>query len=139
MPRPESREVVEATMPLNLSGMRALTTHQPWADLLVDGRKPIETRTWPTSYRGPLLIHSSRNPIVFPGDVNLNGLDPRRLSYGCVLGRVDLVDVRPLVPIDEAAALCPWSPGRYAWVVSNPQRFEEPIPMRGYQRLWTVR
>ena len=27
--------------------MKALTLHQPWASLIADGRKAIETRSWP--------------------------------------------------------------------------------------------
>jgi len=39
---------------------RALSLKQPWAALLVTGRKTIEVRRWPTAYRGPLLIHAAR-------------------------------------------------------------------------------
>jgi len=36
----------------------SLSIRQPWAWLIVQGHKPIENRTWPTTYRGPLLIHA---------------------------------------------------------------------------------
>lgn len=38
--------------------MRAITLTQPWATLVAIGAKKIETRSWSTSYRGPLLIHA---------------------------------------------------------------------------------
>ena len=38
--------------------MKALTIHQPYAELIRRGEKVIENRTWPTSYRGPLAIHA---------------------------------------------------------------------------------
>jgi hypothetical protein len=38
----------------------ALSLKQPWAALLVHGRKTIEVRRWRTEYRGPLLIHAAR-------------------------------------------------------------------------------
>jgi hypothetical protein len=38
--------------------MRAVSMTQPWASLV--GDKRIETRSWRTSYRGPLLIHASK-------------------------------------------------------------------------------
>ena len=38
--------------------MRALTLHQPWASLIANGVKTIETRSWSTNYRGPLAIHA---------------------------------------------------------------------------------
>jgi hypothetical protein len=40
------------------SVFHSLSIRQPWAWLIVQGHKPIENRTWPTTYRGPLLIHA---------------------------------------------------------------------------------
>lgn len=40
--------------------MKALSLTQPWASLVAIGAKRIETRSWPTSYRGPLAIHASK-------------------------------------------------------------------------------
>ncbi len=39
--------------------MKALTVWQPWATLVAIGAKRIETRSWSTSYRGPLAIHAA--------------------------------------------------------------------------------
>jgi hypothetical protein len=41
--------------------MRVISLLQPWASLSVQGHKGIETRSWATKYRGPLLIHASAN------------------------------------------------------------------------------
>lgn len=42
-----------------------MTLHQPWASLVAVGAKTIETRSWSTTYRGPLLIHAAaRKPDV---------------------------------------------------------------------------
>lgn len=38
--------------------MKAITLTQPWATLVAIGAKCIETRSWPTQYRGPLAIHA---------------------------------------------------------------------------------
>lgn len=40
--------------------MKALSIMQPWASMIVLGYKPVENRTWKTSYRGPLLIHAGK-------------------------------------------------------------------------------
>jgi hypothetical protein len=40
--------------------MKALTLTQPWASLIAVGAKRIETRGWPTNYRGPLAIHAGK-------------------------------------------------------------------------------
>jgi hypothetical protein len=44
----------------------ALSLKQPWATLLVRGRKSIEVRNWPTARRGPILIHAARVPDPRP-------------------------------------------------------------------------
>ena len=38
----------------------ALSLKQPWAALLVAGRKTIEVRKWPTAVRGRVYIHAAR-------------------------------------------------------------------------------
>ena len=40
--------------------MKALTIWQPWAQLLATGTKSIETRSWGTRYRGPILFMQQR-------------------------------------------------------------------------------
>lgn len=40
--------------------MKAITLWQPWASLLAIGAKQHETRSWKTSYRGPVAIHAAK-------------------------------------------------------------------------------
>lgn len=40
--------------------MKALSLTQPWATLVAMGAKRIETRSWATTYHGPLVIHASK-------------------------------------------------------------------------------
>ena len=44
--------------------MKIITLWQPWASLIAYGLKRYETRSWPTTYRGPLLIHAAKRPFV---------------------------------------------------------------------------
>jgi len=39
--------------------VKTLTLSQRWATLVALGAKRIETRSWRTSYRGPLAIHAA--------------------------------------------------------------------------------
>lgn len=48
--------------------MKALTLHQPWASLVACGAKSIETRSWSTSYRGPLAIHAGKSTEAYRPD-----------------------------------------------------------------------
>jgi len=45
--------------------IRGLSLTQPWASLIVKRLKKIETRGWPSNYRGWLLIHAAKS---FPAD-----------------------------------------------------------------------
>lgn len=40
--------------------MKALSIQQPWAWAIVNGYKPVENRTWPTTFRGRFLVHASK-------------------------------------------------------------------------------
>ena len=44
--------------------MKALTIFQPWASAIAIGAKRIETRSWSTSYRGPIAIHAGKRRIT---------------------------------------------------------------------------
>lgn len=45
--------------------MKAISLTQPWASLIALGYKRIETRSWSTTYRGPLAIHATSGfPLV---------------------------------------------------------------------------
>ena len=44
--------------------MRAISLHQPWASAVALGSKRVETRHWPTDYRGPLAIHAAKRRVV---------------------------------------------------------------------------
>ena len=46
--------------------MKSLSLWQPWASLVALGIKTVETRSWATSYRGPLAIHAAthRPPMM---------------------------------------------------------------------------
>lgn len=43
--------------------MKAISLWNPWAMLVALGLKRFETRSWDTSYRGPIAIHAAK---VFP-------------------------------------------------------------------------
>lgn len=43
--------------------MKTITIKQPWAFLIVKGIKPIENRTWPTKFRGRVLIHAGAKTV----------------------------------------------------------------------------
>lgn len=104
---------------------RALSVRQPWADLITDGRKTIENRSWAPRYRGLLLVHASKTVDwtavrrCMPGDYSP--------ITGAIIGSVRLIDIT--TDGRESAWRDPIY--RYGWVLAAAQRFADPIPYRG--------
>ena len=44
--------------------MKVLSVKEPFATLITNGIKKIETRSWKTNYRGELFIHASGKTIA---------------------------------------------------------------------------
>jgi hypothetical protein len=112
----------------------AITIRQPWASLIMAGVKEIENRSWPTQYRGPLIIHAGK--ATDPEGVQRFGhLLPDPLPAGVALGTVDLVDCAydAYTGYDEHA-----EPGFWHFVLTDPQAFQTPIPIRGRLGLWPM-
>ena len=104
--------------------MKALTVKNPWATLIAQGKKTIETRTWATNYRGPLLICASTNPSGS--------------NAGHAVCIADLVDIRPMLPQDEAKACCKLYPKAKAWILDNIRPIDPPFPVRGWPGLFEI-
>lgn len=105
--------------------MKAISLKQPWASMIARGDKTIETRTWPTKYRGDLLIVASKNP-------KRSGLPSGKAV--CI---VELVGCRPMTREDEQAARCEIYPRAFAWLLTN-IRSIEPFDVRGQLGFYEV-
>jgi len=71
--------------------MKSLSIKQPWVELILEGRKTIEIRSWNTKHRGYFLIHSSKNPDIEA--IRRFDFDLERLLCGYILGYAKLSDV----------------------------------------------
>jgi hypothetical protein len=132
--------------------MKIISLWQPWASLICIGAKLIETRHWPTSYRGPLAIHAAMkwdyetaaaleaaNPVLRAA--GLPALD-RPLPRGAI------VAVCRLVGCEQSHGPGRWptlerafgdlAEGRWAWRLADVRALDPPVPCRGMQGLWTV-
>lgn len=103
--------------------MKALTIKEPWASMIRDGLKTIETRTWKTKYRGPLLLTASKKP-------------PSSIS-GMAFAVANLIDCRKMMSGDEGAACCEVYPGSQAWIFDDVRPIE-PFPIRGSLGIFTI-
>ncbi len=143
--------------------MKCISLWQPWASLIMTGAKTYETRSWPTRYRGPLIICAAkaRNPKIKafiqdyqeellpilsgtlkPKQHSLEKVSLDNLPLGAALGVVDLMDCITTNSCHLIRAVLPewnwgdYGPDRYAWVLTNVRQFKEPIPMKGAQGLF---
>ena len=105
--------------------MKALSVKQPWASMIAQGSKMIETRGWPTGYRGDILIVSTKKPDIMD------------LPLGKALCTVRLVNCRPMTKFDEQAAKCEWFSGAWAWVLDDIRPIE-PFAVRGQLGIYDV-
>jgi ASCH domain len=72
--------------------MNCLSLKQPYAELLVSGKKTIELRNWNTSFRGKFLVHASKN--IDKKRLDFLGIDYNRLTLGAIIGSAVLYDVK---------------------------------------------
>ena len=128
---------------------KAITIKQPHVAAIFAGLKRFETRSWPTKYRGPLLIHAGKavdketwdNVMAWGNDGARRTFGDMTATLGCIIGVADLVRCR------EARDVAMWehkhwgdfTPGRFAFELANPRLFKTPIPTRGQLGLWTYR
>lgn len=102
----------------------ALSLKQPWASLVAQGSKTIETRVWGTRYRGPLAICSSLQPR-----------DQGPAGYAlCVMM---LKSCRTMTAADEAAARCQLYDRAVAWCFGRRWPLYQ-FRVRGERGLFTV-
>lgn len=123
---------------MSVDKVPALSVRQPWAELILTGRKKIEIRSWATAYRGPLWLHASSR-----ADRPVYGLKLEDLFKGGFVGRIDLVAI---VPFEQerweqwrSMHLDPGSyqPGLFAWIVESPIRLSSPLPAPGALKLFS--
>lgn len=120
--------------------MKALSLIQPWGSLILEGRKTIETRTWTTRHRGPLLIVASASMDGHAVALAMQfGYEPTAMPLGVALCTAELVDIRPHVYADEPHSLVRFDPQerRFAWCLRD-IRAVEPVKVRGALSVYDV-
>jgi len=125
--------------------MKAISLSEPMAWAVFNG-KPIENRTWPTSYRGRIIIHAALSwndkhyRWLVDNDNRLGIRVPLKHDFfygnligyfGALIGEVDIVDC-----VDHHDSL--WFFGPYGFVLANAQAYDKPIPYKGQRKIFNV-
>lgn len=147
--------------------MKVLTLIQPWATLIALKEKRIETRSWKTNYRGPLLIHAGKKiekhickSEPFFSVLNSNSIDELdKLLTGLIIAKCNLIDCVKMsdweldssfnavsatlengqLIVGNELNFGDYTPGRFAWILDDVEILKEPIPAKGQLGLWNYK
>jgi len=126
----------------------AISLWQPYASLVVDRLKSIETRRSSTTFRGrfvvcatkalaPSKLYKDALARLLAAGENPDAYTPKNVQRGVILGIVDLVNCRPMTEEDEPKA---WVSRftdegelRWAWALSPHVVRLKPVPVQGRQ------
>ncbi|MCV0401937.1 MAG: ASCH domain-containing protein [Nitrosopumilus sp.] len=115
--------------------MKCLSVSQPFADLIISGKKSIELRNWNTNFRGEFLIHAPLK-IRFEDSERLKM--GRKFVTGAIIGKVQIYDVKKYNSIKEIKsdqkfhfASKKFQNKTFGFMLKNPKPFRIPIPWKG--------
>lgn len=115
--------------------MKCLSVSQPFADLIVTGKKTIELRKWNTNLRGEFLIHS---PLKVRKEECKRLKISKKMITGAIVGKAEIVDVKKYnfpqeVKMDQKFHLTSkkFHDRKYGFILKNSKQFRIPIPYKG--------
>ena len=119
--------------------MKVLSLKQPWAELILQGRKKIEIRKWNTTFRGPFLIHASGN--LDKEGLKRFGYKEEDLPRQAIVGRAELIDVKHYkneeeFKLDRDKHLATWEWGSYGFVLGKVESMKEIKGVNGALGFW---
>lgn len=127
--------------------MKVLSLTEPYASLIKENKKMVETRSWKTNYRGELYIHVSKTKISKIDLQNkelMSLIDDKKLNYGKIICKCKLVDCRLMTKEyikdmknnNHQEYICgEYEEGRYAWILRDVEVIE-PIAAKGRLGIW---
>ena len=115
--------------------MKCLSVSQPFADLIVSGKKTIELRKWNTNFRGEFLVHA---PLKIKTDEVKRFKINKKLTTGAIVGKAELYHVKKYNTKKEIIedkqfhhAGENFQKSKYGFMIKNAKSFKIPIPWKG--------
>ena len=122
--------------------MKCLSVSQPFAELIILGKKTIELRKWNTNYRGELLIHAPLK--IRKEDAKRLKID-KKFVTGAIVGKVEIYDVKKYesqkqVKSDQKFHFASknFHDRTFGFLLKNAKAFRVPIPYKGQLGLFEV-
>ena len=127
-----------------MSTFKCLSVSQPFADLIIKGKKTIELRHWNTKYRGEILIHSP-SKVRFDDCKRLK-IDPQNLITGAIIGKATIYDVKEYQTKRELmedkkfhfASYDYFSNKTFGFLLKSSKEFKIPIAAKGKLGLFEI-
>ena len=115
--------------------MKCLSVSQPFADLIISGKKTIELRKWNTNFRGEFLIHAPlKIRIEDCKRLNMN----KKFVTGAIVGKAELYDVKKYNSKKELKedqkfhfASKQHFDNKFGFMLKNAKALRVPIPFKG--------
>ena len=115
--------------------MKCLSVCQPFAELIVQGKKTIELRRWNTKFRGEFLVHAAKNILI--EDCKRMKISSS-ITTGAIIGKVKLTDVKKYESDKELKSdkkkhhsLSDITKNKYGFILESPKKLRVPIPYSG--------
>ncbi len=128
----------------NLQIMKCLSVSQPFADLIIRGKKTIELRRWNTSFRGEFLIHSPKK--IMAEDCKRLKINSKTLVKGAIVGKAEIYDVKKYDSMSgiikdskKHLASKSFQNNKYGFMIKNAKPFRVPIPAKGQLGFFEVK
>lgn len=115
--------------------MKCLSVSQPFADLIISGKKTIELRKWNTNFTGEFLIHAPLKIRV--NDCKRLKID-KKFVTGAIIGKAELYSVKKYNSTNQIKkdkkfhfASMELEKKIYGFMLKNAKPFRVPIPCKG--------
>ena len=125
--------------------MKVVSIKEPFATLIKEKKKYIETRSWKTNYRGDLYIHASGKILAkeFINEKVLELIKDLDMNYGKIICKANLVDCVLMdkdfiykIQKNQQEYYCGlYEEGRYAWILEDIEPIT-PIEAKGKLNIW---
>jgi len=115
--------------------LKCLSVSQPFADLIVSGKKSIELRNWNTNFRGDFLIHA---PLKIRVEDSKRLKINKKFTTGAIIGKAHLHDVKKYNSIKEIKSdqkfhfsTKKFQNKTFGFMLKNVKPLRIPIPWKG--------
>lgn len=123
--------------------MKVISIKEPFATLIKENIKNIETRSWKTNYRGEIYIHASKVSDKTRTQELSDLTKNLKMNNGNIIAKATLVDCKYMdqefikeIKQNETEYLCGYyEEGRYAWILKDIKKIK-PIKAKGKLNIW---